>query len=133
MRFNQKKNEREGVRRRKAPHISQSDRGASVWRKQVVVVAGFEPATAGVKVLCLTAWRYHNMKRVKGIEPSSPAWKAGIRAIIRHAQIEPFLHSLAGQSGILTTLESWGVSCYWTLSTTSSKRLLPIRETLNSQ
>lgn len=27
----------------------------------------------------------------------------------------PFLHSLAGQSGILTTLESWGVSCYWTI------------------
>ena len=132
MKFNQKKNARD-VRRLSAPHNSQSDRGASVWRKQVVVVAGFEPATAGVKVLCLTAWRYHNMKRVKGIEPSSPAWKAGIRAIIRHTQIEPFLHSLAGQSGILTTLESWGLSCYWTLSPTSSKRLYPIRETLNSQ
>ena len=26
-------------------------------------VAGFEPAHAGVKVLCLTAWRYPNFKQ----------------------------------------------------------------------
>ena len=29
----------------------------------VAGVAGFGPANAGVKVLCLTAWRYPNMKQ----------------------------------------------------------------------
>ena len=30
----------------------------------LVGLAGFEPAYAGVKVPCLTAWRYPNMKQV---------------------------------------------------------------------
>ena len=32
-------------------------------------VDGFEPSDAGVKVLCLTAWRYPNIKPKTGIEP----------------------------------------------------------------
>ncbi len=45
---------------------------------------GFEPVNAAVKGRCLTAWRIPKVKnnrffmeRVKGIEPSQPAWKAG--------------------------------------------------------
>ena len=40
---------------------------------------GFEPVNDGVKVRCLTAWRIPNvlMERVKRIELSQPAWKAG--------------------------------------------------------
>ncbi len=68
--------------------------------------AGLEPTNAGVKVLCLTdlanpqhygvpegirtpdtrlrrpvlypaELQAHNLERVKGVEPSQPAWKAG--------------------------------------------------------
>ena len=71
-------------------------------------IAGFEPTSDGVKVRCLTAWRYPNingapleirppgtwlrrpllyptelkaqnlMERVKGIEPSLKAWEASV-------------------------------------------------------
>ena len=42
------------------------------------MVAGIEPAMSESKSDALSAWRYHNMKRVMGIEPTYPAWKAGI-------------------------------------------------------
>ncbi len=29
---------------------------------------------------------YYTTKRMKGVEPSSPAWKAGVIAVIRHPQ-----------------------------------------------
>ena len=32
-------------------------------------IAGFEPANDGVKVRCLTAWRYPSMVYLKGFEP----------------------------------------------------------------
>ena len=40
---------------------------------------GFEPMNDGVKVRCLTAWRIPKalLERVKRIELSQPAWKAG--------------------------------------------------------
>ena len=40
---------------------------------------GFEPVNDGVKVRCLTAWRIPKalLERVKRIELSQPAWKAG--------------------------------------------------------
>ena len=29
---------------------------------------------------------YYTTQRMKGVEPSSPAWKAGVIAVIRHPQ-----------------------------------------------
>ena len=40
---------------------------------------GFEPLTHGLEGRCSIQLSYrHKMERVKGIEPSRPAWKAGI-------------------------------------------------------
>ena len=30
---------------------------------------------------------YYTTKRMKGVEPSSPAWKAGVIAVIRHPRM----------------------------------------------
>ena len=38
-----------------------SERSWKFWQRQMAGVAGFEPAYAGVKVLCLTTWLYSNM------------------------------------------------------------------------
>ena len=39
--------------------------------------AGLEPATSGLEVQCSIQLSYGGVERVTGIEPASPAWKAG--------------------------------------------------------
>ena len=49
---------------------------------------GLEPATYCLEGSCsiqLSYWRI--MERVTGIEPASPAWKAGALAVVLHPQI----------------------------------------------
>ena len=61
--------------------------------------AGFEPAHTGVKVPCLNrlamplyalhlSFEPEKMERVTGIEPASPAWKAGALAVVLHPQLQ---------------------------------------------
>ena len=48
---------------------------------------GLEPATYCLEGSCsiqLSYWRI--MERVTGIEPASPAWKAGALAVVLHPQ-----------------------------------------------
>ena len=48
---------------------------------------GFEPPTYCLEGSCsilLSYWRI--MERVTGIEPASPAWKAGALAVVLHPQ-----------------------------------------------
>ena len=48
---------------------------------------GFEPPTYCLEGSCsilLSYWRM--MERVTGIEPASPAWKAGALAVVLHPQ-----------------------------------------------
>ena len=52
---------------------------------------GLEPATYCLEGSCsiqLSYWRIlaHGMERVTGIEPASPAWKAGALAVVLHPQ-----------------------------------------------
>ena len=49
---------------------------------------GFEPPTYCLEGSCsiqLSYWRI-GMERVTGIEPASPAWKAGALAVVLHPQ-----------------------------------------------
>lgn len=50
-------------------------------RFSIAGVAGFEPASTGVKVLGLTAWRYPNKVRPEGLEPSTYWLKASYSTI----------------------------------------------------
>ena len=43
----------------------------------MVHLGGFEPPAHGLEVRCSILLSYRCMERVKGIEPSQPAWKAG--------------------------------------------------------
>ena len=48
---------------------------------------GLEPATYCLEGICsiqLSYWRI--MERVTGIEPASPAWKAGALTVVLHPQ-----------------------------------------------
>ena len=48
---------------------------------------GFEPLTYCLEGSCsiqLSYWRIEKVERVTGIEPASPAWKAGALAIVLH-------------------------------------------------
>ena len=50
---------------------------------------GLEPATYCLEGSCsiqLSYWRI--MERVTGIEPASPAWKAGALAVVLHPQLQ---------------------------------------------
>ena len=40
--------------------------------------AGFGPAYAWVKAMCLTAWLLPRMERMRGVEPPYPDWKSGV-------------------------------------------------------
>ena len=48
---------------------------------------GLEPMTTRLKGECSTTELQAYMEQVKGIEPSSSAWKADILAVIRHLHI----------------------------------------------
>ena len=48
---------------------------------------GLEPLTYCLEGSCsiqLSYWRIEKVERVTGIEPASPAWKAGALAIVLH-------------------------------------------------
>ncbi len=54
---------------------------------EMVRQEGLEPATYCLEGSCsiqLSYWRI--MERVTGIEPASPAWKAGALAVVLHPQ-----------------------------------------------
>ena len=59
-------------------------------RKELVRQKGLEPLAYCLEGSCsiqLSYWRIGNkLERVTGIEPASPAWKAGALAIVLHLQ-----------------------------------------------
>ena len=55
--------------------------------KKVARQKGFEPLAYCLEGSCsiqLSYWRKFKVERVTGIEPASPAWKAGALAIVLH-------------------------------------------------
>lgn len=65
-------------------------------------LAGFEPATARVKVSCLTAWRQPYKAADKGIEPLLTGSEPAVLPLYESAKItpggiEPSISSLKGQ------------------------------------
>ena len=68
---------------------------ATTWRSNqlsyihhlLARLKGLEPLTYCLEGSCsiqLSYWRIEKVERVTGIEPASPAWKAGALAIVLH-------------------------------------------------
>ena len=72
---------------------------------------GFEPTRAGATILCLnhltTAAMLSFLERVKGIEPSQPAWKAGALPLSYTRKI----HSLERKTGFEPATLALGRRC----------------------
>ena len=70
-------------------HISSVRKGCAAHRRGVLArQEGFEPPAYCLEGSCsilLSYWRKW-MEQVTGIEPASPAWKAGALAIVLHLQ-----------------------------------------------
>ena len=84
-----------------------------MWNFWLVSAQGFEPRTHALEGRCSIQLSYAPiflMERVKGIEPSQPAWKAGTLPLsytrmVTHRGIEPLLPPWKG--GVLT---AWPMS-----------------------
>ncbi len=49
------------------------------------LMTGFEPVASSLPRKCSTPELHEPMERAMGIEPTSPAWKAGVIATIRRS------------------------------------------------
>ena len=85
----------------------------------MVNLRGFEPLAHGLEGRCSIQLSYRSMERVKGVEPSQPAWKAGAlplsytrNSLVEESGFEPLKENLTdlqsvpfGQLGNSSILE----------------------------